>query len=123
MEPAPATPIAHQRFMAPCEIIEPATIRSSVMGSGNPMAAMVTIPKRAGAPYCETAARWMRGGIDGALQLGYQFWHGAVQVVSDMANGSPVMRLARRNPNRLKQHGGGDVVGMGNEWDRHPAMD
>jgi hypothetical protein len=65
----------------------------------------------------------MRGGIDGALQLGYQFWHGAVQVVSDMANGSPVMRLARRNPNRLKQHGGGDVVGMGDKWDRHPAAD
>ena len=64
----------------------------------------------------------MRGGIDGALQLGYQFWHGAVQVVSDMANGSPVMRLARRNPNRLKQHGGGDVVGMGDKWDRHPGM-
>src|ERR1019366_661309 len=57
MEPAPAAPIAPQRLMAPCEIIEPATIRRSVMGSGTPMAAMVTIPKRAGAPYCETAAR------------------------------------------------------------------
>src|ERR1035438_1804487 len=57
MEPAPAAPIAHHRFMAPCEIIEPATIRSSVMCSGTPMAAMATIPKRAGAPYCETAAR------------------------------------------------------------------
>src|ERR1019366_8574602 len=69
------------------------------------------------------AAGWMRGGIDGALQLGYQFRNGAVQVVSDMANGSPIMRLPRNHPNRLKQRGGGDVVGMGNEWDRHPAMD
>src|ERR1039458_2036443 len=65
----------------------------------------------------------MRGGIDGALQLGYQFRNGAAQVVSDMANGSPIMRLPRRNPNRLKQHGGGDVVGMGDKWDRHPATD
>ena len=65
----------------------------------------------------------MRGGIDGALQLGNQFGNGAVQVVSDMANGSPIVRLARNNPNRLKQHGGGDVVGMGDKWDRHPAMD
>jgi len=23
----------------------------------------------------------------------------------------------------LKQHGGGDVVGMGDKWDRHPFMD
>ena len=65
----------------------------------------------------------MRGGIDGALQLGYQFRNGAVQVVSDMANGSPIMRLPRYYPNRLKQHGGGDVVGMGDKWDRHPTMD
>src|ERR1039458_2707220 len=57
MEPAPAAPIAHHGFMAPCEIIEPATISSRVIGSGTPMAAMATIPKRAGAPYCETAAR------------------------------------------------------------------
>src|ERR1035441_9005097 len=57
MDPAPAAPIASQRFMAPSEIIEPATIRRSVMGSGTPIAAMGTIPKRAGAPYCETAAR------------------------------------------------------------------
>src|ERR1039457_6939494 len=49
--------MAHHRFMAPCETIEPVTIRSSVMGSGTPTAAMATIPKRAGAPYCETAAR------------------------------------------------------------------
>src|SRR5664279_3554337 len=65
----------------------------------------------------------MLGGIDGALQLGYQFRNGAVQVVSDLANGSPIMRLPRMNPNGLKQHGGGDVVGMGDKWDRHPAMD
>ena len=65
----------------------------------------------------------MRGGIDGALQLGYQFRHGAVQVVSDMANGSAIMRLPRNNPNRLKQHRGGDVVGMGDKRDRHPTMD
>ena len=65
----------------------------------------------------------MRGGIDGALQLGYQFRNGAVQVVSDVANRSPVMRLPRMNPNGLKQHGGGDVVGMGDKWDRHPGTD
>jgi hypothetical protein len=65
----------------------------------------------------------MLGGIDGALQLGYQFRNGAVQVVSDLANGSPIMRLPRKNPNSLKQHGGGEVVGMGNEWDRHPGTD
>ena len=65
----------------------------------------------------------MRGGIDGTLQLGDQFGNGAVQVVSDMANRSPIMRLPRRNPDRLKQHGGGDVVGMGDKWDRHPATD
>ena len=65
----------------------------------------------------------MRGGIDGALQLGYQFRNGTVQVVSDVANGSPIMRLLRMNPNGLKQHGGGDVVGMGDKRDRHPGMD
>jgi hypothetical protein len=65
----------------------------------------------------------MRGGIDGALQLGDQFRNGAVQVVSDMANGSPVMRQPRLNPNGLKQHRGGNVVGMGDKWDRHPGMD
>jgi hypothetical protein len=69
------------------------------------------------------SAGWLRGGIDGALQLGYQFGNGAVQVVSDMANGSPVMRLPRLDPNSLKQHGGGEVVGMGNKWDRHPGTD
>ena len=65
----------------------------------------------------------MRGGIDGALQLGDQFGNGAVQVVSEVANGSPVARLLRMNPNGLKQHGGGDVVGMGDKWDRHPGTD
>src|ERR1019366_3358268 len=65
------------------------------------------------------AARWLRGGIDGALQLGDQFGNGAVQVESDMANGSPIIRFPRLDPNGLKQHGGGDVVGVGDEWDRH----
>jgi hypothetical protein len=65
----------------------------------------------------------MRGGIDGTLQLGYQFRNGAIQVVSDLANGSPIMRLPRKNPNSLKQHGRGDVVGMGDKRDRHPAAD
>jgi hypothetical protein len=125
----------------------------------------------------------MRGGIDGALQLGYQFRNGAVQVVSNVANGSPIMWLPRKNlrhsremtrvcsrnltqrpafggddnafptcglrikvrrfwwvtlsehkwvilgerrgknPNSLKQHGRGDVVGMGDKRDRHPAAD
>ena len=65
----------------------------------------------------------MRDGVDGALQLGNQFGNGTVQVVSDMANGSPIVRLPRSNPNRLKQHGGGDVMGMGDKWDRHPAAD
>ena len=41
----------------------------------------------------------MRGGIDGALQLGYQFRNRAVQVVSEAANGSLIMRLQRMNPN------------------------
>ncbi|SPE35652.1 hypothetical protein SBA6_480007 [Candidatus Sulfopaludibacter sp. SbA6] len=33
------------------------------------------------------------------------------------------MRLLRMNPNGLKQYGGGDVVGMGDKWDRHPFPD
>jgi hypothetical protein len=65
----------------------------------------------------------MRGGIDGALQLGNQIGNGAVQVVSDVANGSPITRLLRLNPNGLEQHGGGEVVGMGDKWDRHPGTD
>jgi hypothetical protein len=63
----------------------------------------------------------LRGGVDGALQLGYQFRNGAVQIVSDVANGSAIIRFLRMNPNGLKQHGGGDVVGMGDKWDRHPG--
>ena len=65
----------------------------------------------------------MRGGIDGALYSGYQFRNRAVQFASDVANGSPIVRLLRMNPNGLKQYGGGDVVGMGDKWDRHPGMD
>lgn len=65
----------------------------------------------------------MRGGVDGALQLPDQIRNGAVQVVRDMANRPPVMRLPRMNPNGLKQCGGLDVVGMGDKWDRHPALD
>jgi hypothetical protein len=65
----------------------------------------------------------LRGGIDGALQLGYQVGNGAVQIVSDAANGSPIMRLQRVDPNGLKEHGGGEVVGMGDKWDRHPGAD
>ena len=33
------------------------------------------------------------------------------------------MRLPRLNPNGLKQQVGGEVVGMGDEWDRHPGAD
>jgi len=66
------------------------------------------------------AARRLRGGINGALQLGYQFRDGEVQFVCDAANGSAVMRFLRTNPNGLKQYGGGNVVGMGYKWDRHP---
>jgi hypothetical protein len=65
----------------------------------------------------------MRGGIDGALQLGYQLRNRAVQFASDLSNGSPITRLPRLHPNGLKQHGSGDVVGMGDKWDGHPAMD
>jgi hypothetical protein len=65
----------------------------------------------------------MRGGIDGALQLGYQFRNWSVKVVSDVANGPPVMRLLWLNPDGLKQYGGGDVVGMGDKWDGHPGLD
>ncbi|MGA1996187.1 MAG: hypothetical protein ABSH45_10455 [Bryobacteraceae bacterium] len=65
----------------------------------------------------------MRGGVDGALQLGDHLGNGTIQVVSDMANGSPIVRLPRLNANGLKQDGGGDVVGMGDKWDRHPAKD
>ena len=64
----------------------------------------------------------MRGGIDSALQLGDQFGNGSFQVASDVANGSPIMRLLWVNPNGLKQYGGGDVVGVGDKWDRHPGM-
>jgi hypothetical protein len=63
------------------------------------------------------------GGIDGALQLGYQLRNGAVQFASDVTNRSPIVRLERTNPNGLKQHGGGDVVGVGDKWDRHPFPD
>ena len=69
------------------------------------------------------AARWLRGGIDGALQLGHQIGNRAFQIVRDAADGSPIMRLLRMNPNGLKQHGGGDVVGMGDKRDRHPGTD
>jgi len=69
------------------------------------------------------AARWLRRGIDGALQLGYQFGNRTVQVVSDVAHGSPVTWLPRLHPNGLKQHGRGKVVRMGYEWHRHPRTD
>ena len=65
----------------------------------------------------------MRGDINGALQLGHQFRDGALDVVSNVPNGSPIMRFLRMNVNRLKQHGGRDVVRMGYNWDRHPGMD
>ncbi len=65
----------------------------------------------------------MRGGVDGALQLGDQFRNGALQVASDVPNGPPVTRLLRMNPNGLKQHGGGKVVGMGDKRHRHPRAD
>jgi len=65
----------------------------------------------------------LRGGIDGALQFGHQLGDGAVQIVSDAANGSPITRLPRLNPNGLKQHVGREVVGMGDKWDRHPGTD
>jgi len=65
----------------------------------------------------------MRGGIDGTLQLGDQFRNWAVQVASNVANGSPIMRLPRKNPYGMKQHGRGDVVGMSDKRDRHPAAD
>ena len=65
----------------------------------------------------------MRGGVDGALQLGDQAGNGTVQLVSDVPNGPPVTRLLRMNPNGLKQHGSGDVVGMGDKRDRHPGLD
>src|SRR5271157_203710 len=80
-------------------------------------------PPRGAARSSRVAAGWLRGGIDGALQLGDQLRNGAVQVVSDVANGSPVMRLPRLNPDGLKQHVGGNVVGMGDKWDRHPGAD
>jgi hypothetical protein len=48
------------------------------------------------------AARWLRGGIDGALQLAHQLRNGALQVASDVVNGSPIMRLPRMDPNGLK---------------------
>jgi len=69
------------------------------------------------------ATRWLRGRIDGALQLGYQFRNGAVQLVSEVANASPVARIPRMNSDRLKQHCGWDVVGMSNKRDRHPSVD
>jgi hypothetical protein len=69
------------------------------------------------------AARRLRGGIDGALQLGYQLRNGALQLVSEVANRSPIMRLLRTNPNGLIEHGGRNVVGMGYKWERHPLPD
>lgn len=62
-------------------------------------------------------------GIDGALQFGYEFRNGTIQFVGDAAHRSPIVRLPRMNPNRLKQRGGGDVMGMGNKWHRHPFPD
>src|ERR1700722_11572122 len=55
MDPALAAAITHQRLIAPCATIDPARIRSSVMGSGTPIAAIATTTNSAGAPYCETA--------------------------------------------------------------------
>ncbi|HEY1207421.1 MAG: hypothetical protein ABSH46_14460 [Bryobacteraceae bacterium] len=65
----------------------------------------------------------MRGGIDGTLQLGYQLGNGAVQVASEAANGSPVVRLLRLDTNGLKQHSGRDIVGVRDKWNRHPGVD
>jgi hypothetical protein len=69
------------------------------------------------------ATGWLRGGIDGALQLGYQFRNGAAEVTSDAAKASLITRLPRMNPNGLKQLRGGDMVDMGDKWDRHPGLD
>ena len=68
-------------------------------------------------------ARWLRGGIDGALQLSYQFRNGAIQFVSDVTNGSPIMWPLRMNPDGLKQHRRRNVVGVGYKWDGHPFPD
>jgi hypothetical protein len=65
----------------------------------------------------------LRSSIDGALQLAYQFRNRAVQVARDVAQRAPVMRLLRTNPNGLKQDGGGNVVAVGDKWDRHPSPD
>src|ERR1035437_5828898 len=97
MDPAPAMPIAHHRFMAPCDIIEPATIRRSVMGSGTPMAAMATIPKRAGAPYCETAARSWSFIADGRRVVARRHrWHAAVGLSVREPGGSGRGRCGER---------------------------
>jgi hypothetical protein len=63
----------------------------------------------------------MRGRIEGALQLGDQVRNGALHVVGDSANGSPIVRFARNHSKGLKQRVGGDMVRVGDKWNRHPA--
>ena len=65
----------------------------------------------------------MRGLIESALQLGHQLGSGAVEVASEAANRTPVVRPLRLNPDGLKQRRGRDVVSVGDEWDRHPFLD
>jgi hypothetical protein len=64
----------------------------------------------------------MRSRIHCPLQLRQQIGDGAVQVVRKTPYGPPVMRL-RLDPYRLKEHCGGDMAGMGNEWNGHPRAD
>ena len=70
-----------------------------------------------------SSAGWLRGGVDGALQLGNQFRNGPIQLAGDAADRSVVARLQGRHSDGLKQHRGGHVVGVGDKRNRHPAAD
>ena len=65
----------------------------------------------------------MRRRVNRALQLRDQVGYGPVQLVRDMTNGSPILRLLRANPDGLKESRGMHVVAVRHKWHRHPAAD
>jgi hypothetical protein len=65
----------------------------------------------------------MTGGGESAFECAHQFRNRTVQIVREMPDGAAVARLARANADGLKQNRRGDVMGMGDEGNRHPSAD
>src|ERR1039457_5026084 len=86
--------MAHQRFMAPCEIMEPATIRRSVMGSGTPSRQVGAPAEQAAEPGDDSRSSPSADGVAGLIA---EDGTGAGR-----ANGPPEVHGALRN------HGAGD---------------